>query len=440
MDVPLNIRLHDNQRLIEASPATNIVVKAGKRFGKTVYAVYKLTRAAGRKKGMYWFIAPTYGQAKKIAWMEFKTLIPKPLVKRMVENELMITLINDSVIQLIGADNEDSLRGPRLDGVVFDECALINKYIWPNIIRGQLLGSGGEKPGFAFFISSPNYRGVNWYTDFHMEAIRKKAAGDANWDGYHFTIYDNPTLDRQQIEDMRADATDDEWAVEYMANESAHAGQVYSEFNYGKHVRDIWDGNCDLFVRGIDWGIDHPTVCLFAQVDLKKQKIFIEDEYVQSGFTIEESSEVIKKKTGSRPVDWTICDPSLNKRNSQTKRTDKQEFDRLGIFCIPGDNNHRGYNVTKMFFKKDMITIHPKCKTLIKQLKELQWTEDVNDDCPDVCRYMSVRLHDTVWNGLFNREKPLYKEENTTFNLNDVHLFPKNDFEGSSVMEQVQNY
>ena len=98
MNVPLNITLHSNQKLIEASPANNIVIKAGKRFGKTKFAVYWLVKKAGLGPNrMEWYIAPTYGQAKKIAWMEFKTLIPKPLIKRMVENELMITLINDKV-------------------------------------------------------------------------------------------------------------------------------------------------------------------------------------------------------------------------------------------------------------------------------------------------------------------------------------------------------
>ena len=441
-NIALPIILHKNQQAIYDSPALYKVVKAGKRFGKSKLAVYWLVKKAFTSANrMEWLIAPTYGQAKKIAWMEFKSLIPKQLIRRMVENELQITLANGSVIQLIGADNEDSLRGPHLDDVVFDECALISKYIWPNIIRGQLLGSNGKRPGSAFFISSPNQKGVNWFSDFHAEAERKRITGNKDWDAFHYTIYDNPTLNIEDIEAMHQDSSEDEWQVEYLANESAHAGQIYSEFNYSKHTSENGLDKVDLFIRGIDWGIDHPTVCLFVQVDTKSRKIFIEDEYVQSGYTIEESVDVIKKKTQSRAVDWTVCDPSLNKRNSQTKRTDKQEFDRLGVYCIPGDNNHRGYNITKMFFKKDMIKIHPRCRTLIKQLKELQWTDKENDDGPDVLRYTCVRLHDLVWNGLFDKERKKAEDwKPATFNFNDTVLFKGREAFKSDVMEQINTY
>lgn len=441
MNIELPFSLHEKQREIFDSPAGNVVVKAGKRFGKSKIAVFKMVTEAGKRPGgMFWFISPTYRQSKNIAWREFKSLIPAKYIKRMVENELTIELVNNAVIQLIGADNEDSLRGPKIHGVVFDEAAYINKYVWNNIIRGQLLGSNGEKSGFAWFISSPNFKGTNWYSDFYLEAKRKQALGDENWAAFHYTIYDNSTLTKEQIDQIKDDSTSDEWDVEYLANESAHAGQIYSEFNYAKHVREEGLKSVGLFVRALDWGIAHPTVCLFAQVDVQGQRIHIEDEYVQSGYTIEESCEVIKRKTMDRTVDWTVCDPSLNKRNSQTKRTDKQEFDRLGVYCIAGDNNNRGYNITKMFFKKDIITIHPKCKTLIKQLKELQWGEDVQDDCCDCSRYLCVRLHDLVWNGLFNKEKIVTNLKATTFNLNDVHLFSKREGEGSSYKEQVAAY
>ena len=155
MNVPLNIELHKNQELIHNSFARNIVVKAGKRFGKTKLATYKISKWAFSDPGVYWYVAPTYRQAKNIAWREFNDLIPRNLIKRRLENELLLELVNDSPLQLIGADNEDSLRGPKLKGVVLDEAAYIKRYVWPNILRGQLLGANGELPGKAMFISSP---------------------------------------------------------------------------------------------------------------------------------------------------------------------------------------------------------------------------------------------------------------------------------------------
>lgn len=445
MNVELPIRLHDNQRVIFENKALNQVVMAGKRFGKSELAVFKTIKAAGENPGgVFWYIAPYFSHAESIAWQKFLEYIPQKLWKHKQDNKLTLTLVNDARIVLKGADNQTSLRGPKIDGAVFDEAAYMDQYIWNNIIRGQLLGVNGERPGFAFFISSPinpaqvvgkNFK--DWYPDFYQTALNKSQSGNEDWAAFHYTIFDNQYLSLDQINDIKADSTDDQWAVEYMAKPSSFAGKIYSEFDYAKHVTEESSNKVSLFIRGIDWGIAHPTVCLFAQVDVQAQTIFIEDEYVKSDFTIEESADVIQKKTGGRTVDWTVCDPSLNKRNSQTKRTDKQEFDRLGIFCIPGDNNNRGYNITKMFLKKDMIKIHPRCRILIKQLRDLQWTDKTDDDCPDVLRYMCVRLHDLIWNGIFNKVKTVEKLKPTTFNLNDTYLFSKREGEGGSYKEQV---
>lgn len=448
MDVKLNIKLHENQRVIDSSVALYKVAKCGKRFGKTKWAIYALTRAAGLKPGgVFWYIAPTYRQAKNIAWREFKNLIPPQYIKRSVENELLIMLVNDASIQLIGADNEDSLRGPKLDGVVFDEVAYINKYIWNQIIRGQLLGSGGEESGFAWFISSPlnpiESMGKNkedWYPEFYQEALRKRQAGNMSWDAFHFTIYDNPTLSRDQIDEIKADSTEDAWGVEYLANESAHAGHVYSEFNYARHVMECESGS-SVLVRGLDWGIAHPTVALFVYVDAKDKRIYVEDEYVKSDFTIEESCEVILKKTGSREVEWTISDPSLAKRNAVTGKADKLEFDRCGVFSFPGDNNKRGYNILKMFLKRDIIRINPKCRITIKQLRELQWTDKVDDDCTDVLRYICVRIHDLMFKWKDVQIVEVKQEIEGMFNLNDKDLFPKHALSNSSnIKEEIRAY
>lgn len=421
---------------------------SGKRFGKTDFALYKLIKSAFDRRGRFFYIAPTYGMAESIAWERLKVLLPKHLIKRSVENKLMFELVNGSMIQLKGADNIDSLRGSQLQGVIFDEAAYINPYVWNNIIRGQLLGVNGDAPGYAIFISSPvnpletiGKKITDWYERFYQEALRKKQSGDTEWDAFHFTIYDNPLLSEKYIKDIEHDSTEDNFNVEYLAKPSAHSSQVFSEFEYSKHVTESPLNSVGLFVRGVDWGIAHPTVCLFAQVDIHGHRVHIEDEYVQSGFTIEESVEVIKKKTGTRTVDWTVCDPSLNKRNSQTGRTDKQEFDRLGVFCVPGDNNARGYNIVKMFLKRGMLTISPKCRTLIKQFKDLQWTDKVADDATDCSRYLCVRLHDLVWNGIFDREIAKPQEPKPyIFNLNDHHMFKGVQRQTTEVREQIEAY
>ena len=427
--IKLNVKLHENQEVINNCSARNIVINAGKRFGKTKLLVYKMVKAAFAKiDGMFWYVAPFYSQAKSIAWAEFRGMIPANLITRCLENELQLTVASNSTIKLLGADRPDTLRGPPLDGAGLDEFAYFSngRYTWNNIIRGQLLKPHGETPGWAMFISSPlnplesiGRNKKDFFPEFWQEARRKEMAGDKNWAAFHHTIYDNPTLSKRDIDEIRADSTDDEWNVEYLAKPSSYAGQVFSEFDYARDVME-WQVKGGVFVRGIDWGIAHPTVCLFVDVDMKNHIVYVMDEYRGSGNSIEESCEVIKKKS-TRKVEWTICDPSLNKRNPVTKRPDKIEFDRNGVPCIPGDNNARGYNIVKMFLKKGIIKIHPKCRNLIKQLRDLQWSDKENDDYTDVLRYICVRVHDFMfsWKGAIEPEEAKPSAPNV-YNLNDL--------------------
>lgn len=441
--VPLNVELHANQEVINASRARNIVVKSGKRFGKSKLAAYKICKWAGEKRGLYFYCSPTYRQSKSIAWAELLEVLPHKIIKRKLENELELTLINDSIIRLVGTDNQDSLRGIGLKGVVFDEAAYVDPYVWNNIIRGQLLAVKGEPPGPAFFISSPNKTGRNWYSQFFEDAQRKKALGDPDWDAFFFTIYDNPLLSREEIDKIKDDSTDDEWQTEYMANESAHAGQIYSEFSFDKHVRSEGLGSISHLVRGIDWGIAHPTVCLFVQVDEAGKRLHVEDEFVRSDLTVEESCRVIQQKTGQRPVDWTVIDPSMFKRDKfQKQKLEADEFLRCGIPVIPANNQERGYNITKMFFKKDMISISPKCKNLIRGVKTLQWGDTEGDDETDVLRYVCVKLHDTVFRGVFKQaeEKQVSPFQARAYSFRDRLLFPERKDEVSTVRAEIERY
>lgn len=54
------------------------VLVAGRRFGKTFLALVELCRAAWGPNRLAWYIAPTYKQAKRIAWKPLKQLLPLP--------------------------------------------------------------------------------------------------------------------------------------------------------------------------------------------------------------------------------------------------------------------------------------------------------------------------------------------------------------------------
>lgn len=396
IEARLNLQLHAGQRVIHESKARFKVVKAGKRYGKTLWSLFELCKRAGLSSNKtYFYISPTYSQSKKIAWHTLDWLLPHAFVKRSLETELTKVLINGSRIILVGADNPDSLRGIKMAGAVFDEAAYVAEDLWP-LVMGQLLGDADR---FCYFISSPNAKGRNWFSNFWDEAKARQNAGDPEWAAWYFSIWDNPTLTRDDIQKLKDITSDDKWDLEYEAKESDLAGQLYWEFDQAKHVAEIQDGTWDQIHRSFDWGIDHPTVALYAKINIKAPRVYVFDEFFKSGLVIREVCEANHKIMDVKLIDREIIDPSANRRDQTTGRSVKDEFARWGIYCTDGDRRDRGYDIVKMFLKSGIVTIHPRCKNLIYQLKNLQRGDKVGDDAPDALRYLLTYIHDTVFNG-----------------------------------------
>jgi len=67
--------------------------------------------------GMYWYVLPTYEQARKVIWqgmgsginegMRFLDHFPVELVESTNETRMEIKLVNGSIFSLIGSDNVD---------------------------------------------------------------------------------------------------------------------------------------------------------------------------------------------------------------------------------------------------------------------------------------------------------------------------------------------
>lgn len=392
----LPYQFHSNQEQIEAAKARFKVIKAGKGFGKTVWALMSLLCNA-RQSGEYWYIAPTYRQAEDIAWRKLKEWIPRELMSRdPLETKLTIFLLSGVTICLKGADNPDSLRGVHgLKGIIFEEYAYQPGWIWGSILRGQLAADG-----WAYFISSPFRQGRNHFTQFCEKAMRDIKAGSKEWLYFHFKATDNPTRTAAEWKDIQANCTKEEWEIEYMANESAFSLTVYSEF-CDDNIQDLDDWKGARHFKGLDWGgsgkYSHPTTCVPVRFFEDRKIIYINDEYVQKGLTIPD--QIAGMRAQFHEDEWihevAVMDPSAAREDPVSNTSISDEYARHGLPCIPGDRSARGIKIVNMMFKKRMLVIHPRCTTLIKQLRDLQHGDKLNDDVPDCTRYIVTHIHDT---------------------------------------------
>jgi len=133
-----------------------------RRGGKDRTVLAQTARMAMQRVGLYWHCLPTLKQARKVIWdgitgegvSLMRATFPPDIVKKRVEDEMKVELINGSIVQLVGADNFDSLVGSNPVGVAFSEWALTDprayEYCRP-ILR--------ENNGWVAFIFTP--RGYN---------------------------------------------------------------------------------------------------------------------------------------------------------------------------------------------------------------------------------------------------------------------------------------
>lgn len=240
---PLQAKLHRSFRRF------NVAV-CHRRFGKTVLAINELLDQAVRNplhNPQYAYIAPTYGQAKKIAWnylKEFAGDIPGMIVR---EGELAVIIHRQAVIAedgtlikkadkitiwLLSAENPDSLRGLYLDGVILDEYGDMNPIIWSQVVRPALSDRFTMSlelddcpiQGWAIFIGTP--KGQNHFFDRYEYAKENPK----NWFAAIYKASETNIIHPDELEDARNEMSDDEFNQEYECDfNAAMTGAFFSK-------------------------------------------------------------------------------------------------------------------------------------------------------------------------------------------------------------------
>lgn len=275
------------------------VINCGRRAGKSTIAAIKMLQFASDNAGtQVWYLAPTYKQAKQIMWAMLRDLIPKVVIKSKNEVELRIELVNKSTIHLKGTEDPDSLRGTRIDLAIFDEVAFMMSWseIW-KVMRPTLVDSRAE----VWFISTPN--GLNHFYDlYHIKDDRYKS--------FHFTSYDNPHLDRAELDEIKKEMTEDAFAQEFLGEFRKMSGLIYKEFDRAIHMVEIphyIDDNW-TFMRSLDFGFSHKTALVYFAISPTSKEIYAYDGLYLEGLTIPDIAEITRTKDGDRVITDAVAD------------------------------------------------------------------------------------------------------------------------------------
>lgn len=216
----LNISLFPWQQTVWEDKARFKVVAAGRRTGKSRLAAFKLiVNALQSNKGHVFYVAPTQGQARDIMWQTLLE-VGHPVISGSHINNLQIKLINGATISLKGADRPETMRGVSLKYLVMDEYADMKPSVWEQILRPAL----ADQKGGALFIGTP--MGRNHFYDLYQYGA---SGEDPAYKSWHFTSYDNPMLDPEEIETAKKSMSSFAFRQEFMASFEAQGGELFKD-------------------------------------------------------------------------------------------------------------------------------------------------------------------------------------------------------------------
>jgi len=400
--------LHDAQAVIAADPHRFRIVCCGRRFGKTFMAIDQMKARASLPNSRIAYIAPTYQQARDICWNTLKKECEQA-AQTINESRLEIVLVNGSQIVLRGWENIETLRGQQFDLIVIDEIASMRNFWenWQEIIRPTLTDTKGE----GLFISTP--KGFNHFYDlFNMESE------DTDYKSFHYSTYDNPHIDPEEIDKAKDELTEDRFAQEYLADFRKTEGLVYKEFKREDHiikdVEDFLKRKGQTIVRsygGVDFGFVHPAVV--QSIDETSDGIFIlREEWVHTGKTDEEIAEY----TAAQKYNTVYPDPE----NAGGIKSLKDQGCNIREVIKGRGSVVAGINIVRELLKANRFYVHESCRNTIFEFETYSYGDKKdkskvdenplkeNDDCLDALRYVLMMVSNRKGYNVMTTYKPKY--------------------------------
>lgn len=292
--------------------------------------------------GMYWYVLPTYEQARLIIWegmgsgvgvegMPFLDHFPEELVEYRNEQRLEIGLANGSIFRLIGSDHVDRIVGANPVGVVYSEYSLQSITAWEYI--SPMLT---ENKGWAAFIYTP--RGRN-----HAFALWEKAMSNKTWfvstktiedtyrdsegeDGSH--VVHEEDIAEERLRGMDENLIQQEYYCSFVGfREGSYYGQFMASAYKDNRIRDVpWNPRVPVFTVW-DLGIADQMAIWWAQVE--GREIFLIDYHQENAQGLVHYISLIKNKPYVYSNHWAPSD--INQREMTTGRTRIEIARDLGI-------------------------------------------------------------------------------------------------------------
>jgi hypothetical protein len=376
-----------------------------RRFGKTVFAVNQLiktTLTCPLPRPRTAFVAPTFAQAKRIAWDYVKfyaSVIPGVTFN---ETELRADFPNGGRLMLLSAENPDALRGIYLDECVFDEFGMQNPRVWGEVVRPAL----SDRQGSACFLGTP--AGHNHFFDLLDTARGQIAEGSQDWYFKVCKASETGIVRPDELDAAKAQMTPEQYEQEYECSFTAaiigaYYGKLLGEAEEDDRITRVPYDPMYPVHTAWDLGINDSTAIWFAQI-FRGGAVNVIDYYESSGVGLDHYADILTKKDYNYGDHLAPHDIEVRELGSGKSRLETAYSLGIRFKVVPKMKVADGINAARMLLPKCYFDRDKTAEGLdmLRQYRQ-EWDDkkrsfrdaprhDFTSHAADAFRYLAVGL------------------------------------------------
>jgi PBSX family phage terminase large subunit len=348
---------------------------------------------------------------------KFFDICPSNWIRDFNRSKNIIHLVNGTEIICRSLERPERLSGLELDWFALDEVGEVKKATF-NMLQGRLRRPGGIHKGFG--VGNPVGL-THWTYEYFVELAKKHP------DIYRLvqaTSYENTFLPKHFAEDMDvAFGIGTVYHRRYVMGEfAAFEGSYWVNFNPrysedGGHVLRVNEVMSKIkgiphWGRAIDFGFEHPFVCLWYVTD--GDTIVFFDEYVQQHGLIQWHCLQIKEHEkrhhevfGPHTIGVSYTDHEAVSRAEISAAKD-ESGNSIGFTCTPTEKRvMESILLVQTLFGKDQLYITDNCERTLKEVPSYRAKGDVIGEEPlmedeDTCAALRYACwpemqHQLIW-------------------------------------------
>lgn len=377
------LRYHPVQNQLWHYTGRFAAIVAGRRSGKTDLCRKKLVLQLPVQKPwpdpIYYYILPTFAQAKRVAWKPILNLIPSHWIEDINRQDLCITCKNGSTLYVAGADKPERIEGTPSDFIMVDESSDQKPELMKTIV--PMLA---ERDGCLYRLGVPKRDGIG-KIDFR-EYFNRGVRGE---DGIaSFTWKSADILTPAQIYEAKSQMSEEDFVEQFEAAWQDIGSTVYYNFTLLNISHEIiYDPAFEIHV-GCDFNVDPMCWTLSHYID---GKVRVFDEIFLRHTNTPKTLDFISNKYAGHLAGWRFY-------GDATSRSDKTSATKSDYYIIKNDtrfgqkriyfpernpsrrNRFAAVNAAFKNANGDIrICINPSCKRLINDFNMVSYQEGTTD-------------------------------------------------------------